>query len=134
MTNKGARNALTRLMRTTAVWGGITAGMIMLFGATADASTTYPTTTGTHTVRVVSTPEPTKAMHAAVRRCAPAPKDVRQACHSLYLRPQTGEWPAGRKIVAECFGQADVEARAYPGPRTWAKYLRGCILGNIRTP
>lgn len=128
--NKGARIALARLMRNTLVWGGITAGAIALLAPTAEASGTHRPTI----VHVVTTPKPIKAMYAAVRRCAKAPKNVRAACHSLYLRPETSEWPAGRKIVAECFGQADAEAKAYPGPHTWADYVEGCFLGNIKTP
>lgn len=114
----------------------ITAAMFFFWTATTPGaqSATHRTADHHHTVRVITTPQPTEAMRVAVRRCATAPKNVRQACHSLYLRPAFRDIPSGRDIVSECYGQAKQEKKDYPGPRTWGDYLRGCILGNIETP
>lgn len=111
----------------------ISAAMVYFWTATTSSTQATPAA-APHTVHVVTTAQPTKAMHTAARRCATAPKNVRQACHSLYLRPAFQGIPSGRAIVAECYGAARAEARDYPGPNTWSDYLRGCILGNIRTP
>lgn len=126
-----------RRSRIGITFAGMTAGLLAIaFSLTpsAQATTTPHTDDHTSTVRVVSPSSPEAFMHTAVRRCTPAPKNVRRACWSLYLRPAFRDIPSGRDIVAECFGAAKAEAHDYPGPRTWSEYLRGCILGNIETP
>lgn len=132
MMNKSAKKNRNRL-----AWAAITAALLAAaFTLTPTAQATPAPHTGdrTRTVHVVSPSSPEAFTRAAVRRCATAPKNVRQACWSLYLRPAFGDIPSGRAIVAECYGAAKQEAKDYPGPRTWADYLRGCILGNIETP
>jgi hypothetical protein len=115
--------------RSMVKWGLITGALIALFAPTAEASTTHPA----RTVHVVSVPAPTKAMRTALRLCAPAHKQARQACHSLALRPVIGDIPKGTAIVRECFGQARLEAEEW-GAKHGRAYLKGCFEGNIQTP
>lgn len=130
MSNK--RTAAERIgLGTLALVLTVAAGYAALTGT----GTAQAAPTGAQTTQVKVSPDSATAwMRAAERRCATAPKNVRRACWSLYLRPAFGDIPAGRDIVNECYGAARVEAQDYPGPRTWADYLRGCILGNIETP
>ena len=125
MMNKPTRK---RFPRITLAFAMITSGMIALWAPNAQATSDRP-----HTVHVVTAPEPTAAMRKAMRVCAPARAKDESACHSLYLRPKIADIPAGRVIVAECIGAAELEGEEW-GKAWGLTYLGDCFRGNIETP
>lgn len=128
MTSKRARKS-----RIGLAFAGITAGMLALFAPVAEATSTHPAGTGGYTVHVNAGPAPTKAMRTALRVCAPAPKNLRQLCHSLALRPALGDTPAGLPVVRECFTEARSEGKRY-GAAHGRAYLKGCLESSVLNP
>lgn len=115
-------------------WAVITGATAALFASIGEATSVQPERTAPRIVNVASPSSPDAAMDAAVDHCAAAPRDVRQACWSLYLRPAFRDVVSGKVAVAECLSGAREEVREYPGKGVYAGYVRGCVLGNLETP
>jgi hypothetical protein len=127
-------NKRVKRTRIGLAFAGIAAGLLAVITPNAQASPNHHQPTPPHATAHHQPTSPEAAMRAAVRRCLPAPRDVKRACWSLYLRPAIDDIPSGRAVLAECLDQAREEARERGNEDTYARYLRGCILGNIRTP